>query len=76
MRRQGQRSNLYRPLTSNDVYPQQCMAINRNVCPHFFTFTLMTTGAFSQNVGKLFSDLKVGNRYLFFTQVAIKSTAR
>ena len=35
---------------------------NRNVCSYFFTFALMTTGAFSWNVGKLFFDLKVGNR--------------
>ena len=34
------------------------MAVNSNVCLHFFTIA-MTTGAFSQNVGKLFSKLKV-----------------
>ena len=28
--------------------------INSNICSHFFTFTLMTTGEFSQNVGKSF----------------------
>ena len=33
------------------------MAINSNVCSHCFTFTLMMTGAFSRNVGKLFSEL-------------------
>ena len=57
MRSQGGRSTPHRPLTSNDVYPQQCMAIN--VCSHFFTFALTTTGAFSRNVGKLFSELKL-----------------
>ena len=57
MRRQGGRSNPHQPLTSNDVYPQQCRAINSNVSLHLFTFALMTTAAFSQNVGKLFSDL-------------------
>ena len=35
------------------------MAINSNVCSHFFTFVLMTTGAFSQSVGKLFSEFKL-----------------
>ena len=35
------------------------MAINSNVCSHFFTFALMTTRAFSRNVGKLFSELKL-----------------
>ena len=25
-------------LTFNDVYPQQCMAINSNICLHFFHF--------------------------------------
>ena len=43
---QGGRRNPRRPLTFNDMYPQQCMVINSNVCLHFFTFTLMTTGAF------------------------------
>ena len=40
-------------------------AINSNVCSHFFTFALMTTGAFSQNVGKLFSELKLVTDNLF-----------
>ena len=31
MRRQGGRNKLHWPLTSNDVYPQWCMAINRNI---------------------------------------------
>ena len=31
MRRQGGRSNPHRPLTSDDVYSQKCMAINSNV---------------------------------------------
>ena len=44
----GGRSNPHRLLTSNDVYPQQCMAINSNVCSHLFTFAMMTTGAFSR----------------------------
>ena len=35
------------------------MAINSNICSHLFTFALMTTGAFSQNVSKLFSELKL-----------------
>ena len=35
------------------------MAIKRNICSHLFTFTLMTTGAFSQNFSKLFSELKL-----------------
>ena len=30
MRRQGGRSNPHRPLTSNDLYPQKCVAINSN----------------------------------------------
>ena len=59
IRRQGEWSNPQWPLTSNDVYPQQCMAINNNVCLHLFTFALMTTGPFSQNIGKLFSELKI-----------------
>ena len=33
--------------------------INSRVCSQFFTFALMTTGAFSQNVGKLFSELRL-----------------
>ena len=33
------------------------MAINSNICSHCFTFTLMMTGALSQNIGKLFSEL-------------------
>ena len=28
-------------------------------CLHFFTFALMRTGAFSKNIGKLFSELKL-----------------
>ena len=47
MRRQGGMSNPHQPLTSNDMYPQYCMAIHSNVCLHLFTFTLMTTGTFS-----------------------------
>ena len=38
MRRQGGRSNPHQPLTSNDVNPQYCMAINSNVDLHFFHF--------------------------------------
>ena len=34
-------------------------SLNSNVCLHFFTFALMITTAFSQNVGKLFSELKL-----------------
>ena len=59
MRKQGGRGNPHRPLTSIDVYPQYHMAINSNVCSHLFTFALMTTGAFSQDIGKLFSELKL-----------------
>ena len=59
MRRQGECSNPCWPLTSNHVYPQQCKAINSNVCLHLFTFPLMTTGPFSQNISKLFSELKI-----------------
>ena len=33
--------------------------LNSSACSHFFTFALMTTGAFSRNVGKLFSELKL-----------------
>ena len=51
------RSNPHRPLTSNDVYPQWCIAINSNICLHIFTFALMMTEAFSRNVGKLFSEV-------------------
>ena len=41
---------------------QWCVSVvhgNGSVCSHFFTFTQMTTGAFSWNVGKLFSELKL-----------------
>ena len=34
------------------------IAMNSNVC-NSFTFSLMTTGAFSRNAGKLFSKLKL-----------------
>ena len=37
-----------------------------NVCSHFFIFTLMRTGAFSQNVGKSFSELKLVTDNLLF----------
>ena len=57
MRRQGGSSNPHRPLTSNDAFPQKYMAMNSNVRTSF-TFALMTE-AFSRNVGKLFSDLKL-----------------
>ena len=53
IRGQEGRSNPHRPLTSND------MAINSSVCSHFFTFALMTTGAFSRNVGMLYTKLKL-----------------
>ena len=53
IRGQEKRSNPHRPLTSND------MAINSSVCSHFFTFALMTTGAFSRNVGMLYTKLKL-----------------
>ena len=43
--------------SENDL--QRLFVLNSNVCSHFFTFALMTTGAFSQNVGKLFSELKL-----------------
>ena len=43
-----------------------CMAINGNVCSHFITFALITTGAFSRNVGKLFSKLKLITDGLLF----------
>ena len=43
------------------------MAINSNVCLHLFTFALMTTGAFSRNIGKLFSELKLVTDNLLFT---------
>ena len=46
------------------------MAINSNVCLHLFTFALMTTGAFSQNVGKLFSELKLVTNNLLFTHTS------
>ena len=32
------RSNPHRPLTSNDLYPRYCMAINSNIVSHFFHF--------------------------------------
>ena len=32
----GGRSSPHWPFTSNDVYPQQCMAINSNIWSHFF----------------------------------------
>ena len=35
-------------------------------CLHLFTFALMVTGAFSRNVGKLFSELKLVTDNLFF----------
>ena len=35
------------------------MAINSNVVRTSTTFAFMMTGAFSQNVGKLFSELKL-----------------
>ena len=42
------------------------MAINSKVCLQLFTLALMTTGAFSQNVGKLVSKLKlVPDNFLF-----------
>ena len=53
------------PLTSNDMFPQLYMAINSSVCSHLFTFSLMTTGAFSRNVSKLFSELKLVTDNLF-----------
>ena len=34
-------------------------SIPTNYCSHFFTFGLMMTGAFSRNVSKLFSKLKL-----------------
>ena len=70
-RRQGGTSNPHQPLTSNDVYPQQCMAINSNGCSHFLTFALMTTGAFSQNVGKLFSELKLVTDNFLFIEILL-----
>ena len=60
MRRQGGKTNPHQPVTSNDMYPQQHMARNSSVCLHLFTFALMTTGAVSPNVSKLFSVI-VGN---------------
>ena len=51
MRRQGGRSNL-----------QWCVSVvhgNGSVCSHFFTFTWMTTEAFSWNVNKVFFELKL-----------------
>ena len=57
MGRQGGRSDPCWPLISNNVYCQWCMTINSNVCSHPFIFTLRMTGAFSRNVGKLFSEL-------------------
>ena len=47
------------------------MAINSNVCSHFFHFRPddNSTGAFSQKVGKLFSELKlVTDNFLFIGQ--------
>ena len=35
------------------------MAINSNFCSHCFIFALMMTGAFSRNINKLFSELKL-----------------
>ena len=60
MRRQEGETNPHQPVTSNVMYPQQCMATNSSVCLHLFTFTLMTTGTFSRNISKLFSAI-VGN---------------
>ena len=34
-------------------------AMNSSVCSHFFIFALVMTGAFSRNVGKSFSELKL-----------------
>ena len=48
------------------------MAINSNVCLHLFTFTLMMTGAFSRNVGKLFSELKLVTDNLLFNSLLVK----
>ena len=42
------------------------MAINSNVCSHLFTFALMMTAAFSRNIGKLFSELKLVPDSLLF----------
>ena len=39
--------------------------IKSSVCSYFFTFFLMTTGAFSQNASKLFSELKLVTDNLF-----------
>ena len=50
--------------SENDL--QRLFVLNSNVCSHFFTFALMTTGAFSRNVGKLFSDLKLVTDNLLF----------
>ena len=47
------RGNPHQHLTSNDMYPQQCMAINSSVCSHFLMFALITTTAFSRSIGKL-----------------------
>ena len=42
---------------------------SQEVHHYFFTFTLMTTGAFSGNVGKLFSKLKlVTNNLLIYAE--------
>ena len=53
--------NPHRPSISNGI-SSVVHGYNRNVCSYFFTFALMTTGAFSWNVSKLFFNLKVGNR--------------
>ena len=55
----------------DNVCPQYCMAINSNICLQLFTFARMTTGAFSRNVGKLFSELKLVTDNLLFTNAVL-----
>ena len=66
MRRQGGRSNPHRPLTFNDVSSVVQIA---TLFRTSFTFALMTTGAFSRNVGKVIFRTQVGNRYLCSSQL-------
>ena len=48
------------------MYPQWCMAINSSICSSLH-FRPVTTGAFSRNVGKLFSKLKLVTDNLLFS---------
>ena len=75
-------SNLQRPFTSNEVYPQEGMAINssawlkiaRLVCTSS-TFALIMTGAFSRNFSKLFFKFKlvIGNTIVNISIVSSRS---